>query len=816
MALSITSPGVQIKEVDISQTLNLPTGTNVLVAGFAPQGPTDEIITITSLSEWQSVFGLPTNAAERYFYQSVVPLFNTNAIVNAYRLPYGSGLGTGFGANYGALVYPVTAVDVNYNAGANPNYGKAFTTLNAASANVMYLLGEPTHLELTPTQYAALQSGTAITWSNTPNPSYTFNTDLSSLVTAGLIVINTGQTSVDNAFQGYYMGIADNSNINPASNFTDILTIQAVATAAPATYNYVNVPTTRLAFALSSLSENNVYNSGQINATTNTGGSISFVLESSPQFNIGTLQFNDTLIFGLFKLNQSPFNPTTTQLSYTFSENYVASVDYWRQINNPNGGKAQSFFIQNVDQASPNIQVYVNSYISHKNGQTWLNNAGTPSNSIRTITSAYSNPSSLLQNLSAQFGIVNINTYNAQVAALAPVLSASYYAMGAMDALFPIGAFASTNQVTKDLGSIPTKLNRMFDIAENVELYPIDISIDAGISTIFADSQWVTTQQQLSSTVTYFDDTIVVTAVSGLQTPNFIDIAQFSPDGSAYLNNWLTIVNLYAGFAGLQRKDHLYIADLPRNIFVQGSDYVTLNNPNNNFPVNIFLPIQNCTATINTSYACVYGNWMKVFDNNLGNFVWVPSSGFAATAMANTDSNYEQWYAPAGFTRGNLTGTGVVDIALYPKQKQRDQLYNVSVNPITFFPNEGFVIYGQKTLLRQPSAFDRINVRRLFLYLEKATYNTVKFFVFEPNTVLTRTRVVNVLTPLFTNAQNTEGLYDFLIVCDERNNPPNIIDANELVVDIYLKPVRTAEFILVNFYATRTSQNFSELVGGTA
>ena len=139
-------------------------------------------------------------------------------------------------------------------------------------------------------------------------------------------------------------------------------------------------------------------------------------------------------------------------------------------------------------------------------------------------------------------------------------------------------------------------------------------------------------------------------------------------------------------------------------------------------------------------------------------------------------------------------------------------MYKISVNPVAFFPNEGNVIYGQKTLLKQPSAFDRINVRRLFLNLEKATNSTVKYFVFEPNTLLTRTRVINTLTPIFENAKNTQGLYDYLIVCDERNNTPDIIDQNELVVDIYLKPVRTAEFILVNFIATRTSANFQELV----
>ena len=101
----------------------------------------------------------------------------------------------------------------------------------------------------------------------------------------------------------------------------------------------------------------------------------------------------------------------------------------------------------------------------------------------------------------------------------------------------------------------------------------------------------------------------------------------------------------------------------------------------------------------------------------------------------------------------------------------------------------------------------------MFLNLEKATRNTVKYFIFEPNTLLTRTRVINTLTPIFENAKNTEGLYDYLIVCDERNNTPDVIDQNELVVDIYLKPVRAAEFILVNFYATRTGTDFNEIVG---
>jgi len=809
MALSITSPGVQINEIDLSRTINLPTGTSILIAGYAPQGPTDEILTVTSLAEWESIFGTPTNAAERYFYESAQPLFQTNGIVNAYRLPYGDGNGQGFGSNYGALLYPVTAVDVNYDqAGTvNPNYGQFLSYLDQLSSQVMYMIGEPTHFELTPDQYNSLQGGNGINWSNIANS--TFN-DIASFGNAGIVILNNGQTSINNNFAGYYVGIADNSNINPASDFTDLLAVNSLLSATYNTQNFVQVPQTRLSFSLSSQSENS-YASANKNATSNVGSSISQVLETSPTFNIGVPAFNDTLIVGLFKLSQSNFNPTTTQLTYSYPEYSVGSLDYYRQINPSNGGSAKSFFLHNVNSASPNIQILVNPYISHKNTSTWLNNAGFPTNYSRTITQGYyNNPTTLLQQLSVQYGIINSATATTQVQILSNTLLKAYNGLGSVDALYPVGSFNNTNIQTKDLGTIPAKLNRLFNIASNIEQYNVDIVIDAGMSTIFANSQWLNNTPQLSSSSLYFDDSIVVTAISGLAVNNLNDV---TGESRTYLDDWAVIFNAYTGFAEFSRKDCLYIADLPRNIFVQGNNYLTLTNPSNNFPQNIYLPLQNILAPWASSYATTYGNWVRVFDNNLGNFVWAPFSGFAAATMAIMDTNSEPWFAPAGFSRGNLTGTGITDLAILPNQKQRDQLYNISVNPVAFFPNEGFVIYGQKTLLKQPSAFDRINVRRLFLNLEKATAATVKYFVFEPNTVLTRTRVINTLTPLFTNAKNTEGLYDFLIVCDERNNPPSVIDANTLVVDIYLKPVRTAEFILVNFYATQTSQNFSELVG---
>ena len=180
----------------------------------------------------------------------------------------------------------------------------------------------------------------------------------------------------------------------------------------------------------------------------------------------------------------------------------------------------------------------------------------------------------------------------------------------------------------------------------------------------------------------------------------------------------------------------------------------------------------------------------------------------------------EVWFTltniEADFTRGFTRGIvqGVDDIAISPNQKQRDDLYKYNLNPISQFVREGIIIYGQKTLQMMPSAFDRVNVRRLFILLEKKTAAIARYYVFEPNTLYTRTRVLNDLTPIFEQAKSTsinQGIYDYLLVCSDVNNTPDVIDANELVIDIYIKPVRTAEFILVNFYATGTGTNFSEI-----
>lgn len=217
----------------------------------------------------------------------------------------------------------------------------------------------------------------------------------------------------------------------------------------------------------------------------------------------------------------------------------------------------------------------------------------------------------------------------------------------------------------------------------------------------------------------------------------------------------------------------------------------------------------NQTFNQNTSYAAVYANWLEVYDKYNQKYRWVPASGHMAGIYAKTDDVADPWWAPAGLNRAVLTG--VRRLAWNPTLGNRDMLYSNKLNPIVSFSGQGKVVWGQKTLLSKSSAFDRVNVRRLFIILEKAISTACKYFIFEPNDPATRNLMVNMIVPFLRDIKSRRGIYDFLVVADETVNTPERIDRNELWVNIFIKPTRTAEFIVLNFIATKTGASFTEL-----
>jgi hypothetical protein len=953
---TINSPGVEIRESDLSLTAPANVGTNVYVTGFAQQGPIDEVLSITTKQELVQVFGVPTNSAERYFHYSINELLNSPATIYASRLPYGAGSGDGFGSKYGALVYPVVTVtgdtetnqvstfqlslNFDYSLSAAALSGASFTvqdaggalssftvgfsgfslsgwtgnpatvitpasaaygvfgtgtgagtqpsnyptffvnvdgisnlqgiatriartvtlssfagnltpgaglalsgerlgtdsvkftlsgdqtkatgvpaikrsivngfedandtfTLSAASdqgvsydLNVLsgtYVLGEPTHFEIGESDYLKAVAGTAFTWSDTASTSGFGDVGLSGAYGAGVVLLNKSTTTINPDFEGYYVGLADNTNLNPATNFNNILFTKTVTQSAGPVRNalsgngvesYTTLGNSVLEFKLSADS-----NSG----TTN---SVSEVIDNFTDYDISNRTDDDLLNLGVFKLRKSIYANEAFKLDYVVSDGMAGSINAFSTQQDPNGGAQISDYIENADNTSRNVEVLVNDHISNRiRGTDALDANGNVVKRIRVYTTA------LTENMSSTETGIN-EDIKVELAAQPHLRKA--------DSLYPLGAFSDSSVQSKDIGNIPNKLDRALEGIKNNDLYDIDVVVEGGLGTIAAITS--------AAGTSYYDEFLyngaTKAAVDGMRTSGDMELTA----AIKLRNDYNAVFNKFESFCsppylGGGRGDCIFVADPIRQIFIEGNGKVKyLDDKNRNFQTGIYWATRHQFETQNTSYAAVYANWALVNDEYSGQNVYVPFSPFAASSMARTDAVAFPWFAPAGFTRGLVTNAN--DIAVNPNQKQRDELYKANLNPVAQFPGQGLVIFGQKTLNKKPSAFDRINVRRLFLNLERPTRKLTRFFVFENNTEFTRTRLVNALTPIFERAKNNQGVFDYLIVCDERNNTASVIDANELVVDIYIKPTRTAEYILVNFFATRTDANFEEIIGG--
>ena len=697
MARSINSPGVQITETDLSNYQQIAGGTTVLVPGFAKQGPTDEVLLITSASELEQIYGAPSTPAEKYFYYTAKEVLNSPATLLTTRLPYGLSSGTGFTNQYSALLYPV------------------------ASGTNSFSIGQPTHIPLNDSQYNKLVQNN-FTWANLTSATLSGSFDGTTL-NAGIVVINNAQTTQNEKFEGYYINLADNTGFGGSTDFDAVTEFKGLT----GTGGFYTVPSSRVGFELS--------------GTLATAGSnsISETIEFSTQLPFNSNYYRDSLVLTVFKIRNSIYEPQL--LTFTLQESYVGSLD-----SNKKDVDGTAFSLQSkVNASSLNLRVLLNPNISDKTNWSSLT-SNDPSTSV-VVTSSNK-------------------------------------------ALYPVGVYLPEYEfsTSKEIGSVNLKVERALSLVDSTETIDIDVVTDAGLSTIFATASGAQT----------FDDTV------------FISAGELTSENSSVVQRWKTIFNSFNGFVQNTRKDCMFIEDPLRQIFVTGPDTKTLSIRGNTFSANIYNPLKNLISTVNSNYAALYGNWVKQYDNVSNKFMWMPSSGYVAAIYSRTDDVAQPWIAPAGLNRGAINS--IVDLGFNPNQKQRDFLYTISINPIVSFARDGFVVFGQKTLQNKPSAFDRVNVRRLFLTLERATQKSLKYFVFESNTEFTRTRLKNTITPVFELAKNTEGLYDYLIICDERNNTPDVIDRNELAVDVYIKPVKAAEFILVNFIATRTGQNFQELI----
>lgn len=337
--------------------------------------------------------------------------------------------------------------------------------------------------------------------------------------------------------------------------------------------------------------------------------------------------------------------------------------------------------------------------------------------------------------------------------------------------------------------SILKALDMVYDKVTDINERDIDIVVDGGISNI---AQFIKT----------------VYGKKGFYDPASPDAALWKCKKDNDVKMWKTVIMKYDNFCKNIRKDCMFIADGPRPYCLQGQKKIVRpSKPKNTIDAEI-LPYTKYLTGINTSYGAGYCDWFQIADEFSGDYFWCPPSIKACGIYIYTDLNFEYWDAPAGLNRGIVAA---LDVAFSPTNKQAGQIYTKNWNYAINYPQDGIVLEGQKTLQTKPSALDRVNVRRLLLRLERATYKVLRYVVYEGNTAYMRQRVVDLLDPYFKEAKIGGGLYDYKIICDETNNTPTTIDRNELHISIGVKPVKTIEFIICNFVILSTGASWDEM-----
>lgn len=259
-----------------------------------------------------------------------------------------------------------------------------------------------------------------------------------------------------------------------------------------------------------------------------------------------------------------------------------------------------------------------------------------------------------------------------------------------------------------------------------------------------------------------------------------------------------TVVNDLVAIAQGTRKDCVVIASPSR------SDIITSLDPNTD-------AITTAKTFTYSSYLFIDNNYLKVYDKYNDQYISIPAASSTAGIMAASDNDQAAWYSPAGQRRGVYLG--VTALAYTPKKSERDLLYRNGINPIANLPGQGILLYGDKTHMARPSAFDRINVRRLFLVLERAIALAARNVMFEFNDEFTRAEFTNIVEPFLREIQGRRGITDFRVVCDETNNTAAVVDRNEFIASIFIKPARSINFVTLNFVAVRTGVEFEEVVG---
>jgi hypothetical protein len=803
MIRTILSPGVELNEVDKSQYIpNVGAVPRALIMGYASQGPNKTTTDVTSMTDFRTIYGTPTNEVERYFYNAVDQLMGTGATVVAAKIPYSSQ------TNYIGVQYTVgttptdRSIDVDLDeliertagdggissvttiSGTTP----AETDISAVKKAIkktdptiasFYDLKASNVVKITDEAFLDLDSGARrdeigtsgtnafIIVDKTKSSYRTFTGNGASIDCLGILpVVTTAANAMAIAYEisGVNMDSVDSKEISATVNSLEAIN----------GIDYISG--TSLANAIATDKDISAFWSTYANtvANSNTLGSIS---KTAAEFFPPVVYSSSTAANAI--INDSATTDGNVPFDHRYFS-YIGIVVFKVGIDRANGCLI----------AEP-VEAFAGSLLSEArdvrtNASTFIENiVNTTSNYI----SIFVGEALADQNATGTNNIPLLNEKSMLFARPAPGLI--------------LGLPPSAIAKTIDAQTINTCIDDITKSQSNILASTLDIVVDAGLSTI---AECVKGRKAKNADGTENTDT----STKPLDVKELPLIKGDTGTHTGPWTEWRSIVNKYKKFCQQTRKDCAFVVDSPRFLTLRNQRKIVNPNDMGSSVAKLILPKIKLISGINTSYGWGYTTWFNIGCASDGTSFWCPPSIFGAAAYINTRTRWHTWDAPAGLTRGVVS---VDDTSFEPDLNARNVIYSNGWNyALTDVQNNVVTLEGQKTFQSYPSAFDRINVRSLFLDLERRVFKIARNYIYEPNTADTRQQFVDNITPIFETTMSEGGCYDYRIIADESLNTPEVIDNNEFRIRIGVQPTKTIEFILMEFVAARTGSDWSELV----
>lgn len=709
-------------------------------------------------------------------------------------------------------------------------------------------------------------------WSDDITKTDIKNLSVKDLGKFAFLAFNINKSVTNERYEGYYLGLCDNAFTDPGSAYESVTALKTVTslpeqeTAGLSGDNYTNVPEGRLDFQLASDTKGSL---SQILEESITSFSTSDKMFNDT-LNVGIFKIRESSTSGdaskLSAVFNGGYNASIGFERKTTTKNSTISVDFFIENVSKNSDNIINFFVNpfvsgakrdennrkrglNID-GTPKVKLRMLTKQlarKHKISAIELNedSGGAPSQeelNQMTVEQVIAEPTGIIRRVYDEI-VDNDNT------------------IGLADAIYPLGLYSESNNATKLIGNVPEKVATALNLVSNEELYSVDIIPNGGLGSIYVGAMdnarnafnkavaeeilLGKTEEEAIKTVsdlakqklgivndmtmdylpdqTYYDPTKFIVGVNDLRTSK----TTIPETAMTVVSDHRAVDEAFLTLCCSQqdggRGDCFYVGDSIRQISIEGKDskiqtrfskplvsnnYTAANKVTHSFSMSIYWALRHLFDRTASSYMAVYPQFIKHTDPLTSSTYWGPSSGSVIRKMAATDEAYGPWQAAAGLNNGVLGD--VIDISYDTNQRQRDDLYKISLNTIVNRPDSGITVWGVRTMIKKSSSFDQITCRRTFLYIEKLLRDTSKQFLFEGNTYYTRLRIQTILTPIFDTIQNNRGIYNYVFICDERNNTPDVIDEGFINMDFYAAATRTAERILIGVHATRYDTTVTE------